>query len=128
MPTPNFKKNRTLPDLIADTRKPKLIPDTAWYKVGPSEAYEIEFQGAWANVGGSGNPDAQWHTDHSGQNSEARVIGLVEGGDEGDIIFTLPDDTRPRYLQGFTCRVVGGGTANVLVYPNGDVVLESYNE
>lgn len=125
--SPNFKRNKSVAELISDTRKPILLPDSAWYKVGPSEAYQIEFNSPWQNVGGSGNPDAQWHTDHSGENSEARVIGLVEGGDEGTVIFTLPDDTRPRSVQGFVCRVLGGGTANILVYPNGDVELESYN-
>ena len=125
--TPNFRKNRTIPQLISDTRRPRLLPDTAWYKVGPSEPYEIDFQGAWANVGGSGNPDAQWHIDHTGENSECRVIGLVEGGEEGSVMFTLPEESRPRYREPFVCAVEGGGTANVAVYPNGDVVLESFN-
>lgn len=127
MSSRDFRIHRTIPQLIADTRKPRKLPDTAWYKVGPSEAYEIQFQNGWANVGGSGNPDAQWHVDHSGENAEARIKGLVDGGDEGTVIFTLPEETRPRYREVYTCAVEGGGTANVGVYPNGDVVLESFN-
>ena len=125
--SPDFKRNKTIIDLISDTRKPLLLPDTAWYKVGLSEAYEITFKNGWANVGGSGNPDAQWQVDHSGENAEARIKGLVDGGTEGTVIFTMPEDTRPRYREVFTCAVEGGGTANIGVYPNGDVVLESFN-
>lgn len=122
--SPNFRRNKTIPELIADTRKPPLLPDTAWYKVGISQAYAIGFTNSWANVGGSGNPDAQWYMDDIG---EAIVVGLVDGGIEGSVMFTLPEETRPRYRHPFVCAVEGGGTANVAVYPNGDVVLESYN-
>ena len=122
--SPNFKRNKTVPELLSDTRKPKLIADTAWYKIGPSEAYEIIFQNSWANVGGSGNPDAQWYVD---ENGESKCVGLVEGGDEGTVIFEFPEENRPRFKQVYTCAVDGGGTANIAVYPNGEVVLESYN-
>lgn len=124
--SPNFKRNKTVPELLSDTRKPKLIADTAWYKVGPSEAYEIVFQNGWQNVGGSGNPDAQWYLDEGG---ETRVIGLVESDDfiEGSVIFEFPEENRPRYREMYVCAVEGGGTANVAVYPNGEVVLETYN-
>ena len=110
--------------MMADTRKPKLIADTAWYKVGPSQAYQIVFENGWANVGGSGNPDVQWYVDGEG---EKKLIGLVDGGDEGTVIFNLPEEVRPRYKQIYVCAVDGGGTANIGVYPNGDVVLEGYN-
>ncbi len=122
--SPNFRRNKSLPEMMADTRKPKLIADTAWYKVGPSQAYQIVFENGWANVGGSGNPDVQWYVDGEG---EKKLIGLVDGGDEGTVIFNLPEEVRPRYKQIYVCAVDGGGTANVGVYPNGDVVLEGYN-
>jgi len=126
--TPNFRRNRTIPELISDIRKPKKEADTAWYKVGASEAYQISFQGAWANVGGSGNPDAQWYVDETG---ETKVIGLVTTDDneaaEGTVIFEFPEETRPRYKEVFVCAVEGGGTANISVYPNGEVVLENFN-
>ena len=122
--SPNFRRNKSLPEMMADTRKPKLIADTAWYKVGPSQAYQIVFENGWANVGGSGNPDVQWYVDGEG---EKKLIGLVDGGDEGTVIFNLPEEVRPRYKQIYVCAVDGGGTANIGVYPNGDVVLEGYN-
>lgn len=125
--SPNFKRNNSIAELIADTRKPRLLPDTAWYKVGMSQAYQIGFTNSWVNVGGSGNPDAQWHVDHSGEAAEARVIGLIDEGEVGKVVFNFPEETRPRHREVFVCAVEGGGTANVAVYPNGDVIVENYN-
>jgi hypothetical protein len=122
--TPNFHKNKTIADLISDTRKPKRLADTAWYKTGEDEDYEIPFEDGWENSGGLDEEDAQWYMDDGG---ETRLKGIVTGGGEGSTIFTLPEENRPRGIQGFTCRVVGGGSANVVVYPNGEVVLESFN-
>lgn len=122
--TPNFKVNKTVSDLISDTRKPRKLADTAWYKVGEEEDYEIPFEDGWGNSGGEDEPDAQWYMD---ENGETKLKGIVTGGGVGSTIFTLPEENRPRYIQGYTCRVVGGGSANVVVYPNGEVVLESYN-
>lgn len=122
--TPNFKRNRTIPELIADTRKPKIEADTAWYKVGATEDYEIPFENSWQNAGGVDQEDAQWYMD---ENGETKLKGVVGGGAEGDTIFTLPEENRPRGVQTYTCAVIGGGTANVAVYPNGEVVLESFN-
>lgn len=122
--SPDFLKHKTIPELIADTRKPKVIADTAWYKVGATEDYEIPFGAGWANVGASGNPDAQWYVD---ENGEAKVMGTVDGGTLGTTIFVLPEETRPRHRMVFVCAIEGGGTANIAVYPNGNVVLESYN-
>ncbi len=122
--SPDFLKHKTIADLISDTRKPKVIADTAWYKVGATEDYEIPFQGTWANSGGTDEEDAQWYLD---ENGETKMKGVVVGGGEGETIFTLPEENRPRGVQTFTCAVIGGGTANVAVYPNGEVVLESFN-
>lgn len=120
--TPNFRRNRTLPDLISDTRKPKHEADTAWYKVGAAQDYEIPFENSWTNSGGADEEDAQWYMDEIG---ETILKGVVVGGGIGETIFTLPEENRPRGVQTFTCAVIGGGTANVAVYPNGEVVLES---
>lgn len=123
-PSRDFKRNPTIIDLISDTRKPKRMADTAWYKVGPSQAYEIEFEDDWENVSGDDDPDAQWHMSDDG---EVRLMGLVAGGAEGSTIFTLPEECRPRHRVIFTCALEGGGSANVAVYPNGEVVLENFN-
>ena len=122
--SPDFKRNNSIAELISDTRKPKRLADTAWYKIGEDEDYEIEFGAGWATVGGSGNPDAQFYMNEEG---ETVVIGYVDGGEEGSIIFNLPEENRPRYREPFVVAVEGGGTANVAIYPNGDVVLESFN-
>jgi len=120
----DFKRSKTLPELVADTRKPHRMADTAWYKVGAAEDYEIPFEDGWANVGGDEDPDAQWYMDDGG---EVRLRGIVVGGSADTTIFTLPEENRPQHRQFFTCAVVGGGSANVVVYPNGEVILESYN-
>ncbi len=122
--TPNFKRNKTISDLISDTRKPRVIADTAWYKVGASQAYQIAFEDGWANSGGVDEDDAQWYMDDGG---ETRLMGVVAGGGAGSTIFTLPEENRPRGVQTFTCAVIGGGTANVAVYPDGSVICESFN-
>lgn len=122
--TPNFKRNRTISDLISDTRKPPHEADTAFYKVGIDEDYEIPFENSWTNNNGLDQDDAQWYLDEGG---ETRLKGVVVGGAEGTTIFTLPEENRPKGVQTFTCALIGGGSANVAVYPNGEVVLESYN-
>ena len=122
--TPDFLKYKTIPDLIADTRRPKVEPDTAWYRVGASEDYEIPFQNSWANVGGSGIPAAAFYLDESGT---VIMKGKVDGGAEGTTIFTLPVEYRPEHYEPFVVKMDGGGSANVGVYPNGEVVLENFN-
>lgn len=122
--TPNFKRNRTMADLISDTRKPKREADTAWYRVGIDQDYEIPFENSWDNAGGVGNPAAQWYMDETG---EVKMMGLIDGGGVGDVVFTLPEENRPRFREVFTCAVEGGGSANVAVYPNGDVIVEAFN-
>ncbi len=122
--SPNFRRNKTISDLISDIRKPPHEPDTAWYKIGIEQEYEIPFENSWGNAGGANDPDAQFYTSADG---EGRLKGLVDGGAEGTTIFTLPEECRPRYREVFTCALEGGGSANVGVYPDGSVVLESYN-
>lgn len=120
----DFRRNRSIPELLADTRKPQRMADTAWYKVGVSEAYQIPFESTWGNSGGVDEDDAQWYMNQEG---ETILKGVVIGGGVGETIFTLPEENRPRGVQTFTCALIGGGSANVAVYPNGEVVLESYN-
>ena len=122
--TPDFPKHNTIPDLISDIRRPKVGADTAWYRIGLTEDYEIPFEGSWANSGGTDEADAGWYQDGEG---ETKFEGVVLGGGEGSTIFTMPEENRPRTVKTFTCAVIGGGSANVAVYPDGSVVLESYN-
>lgn|SRR5574338_434057 len=122
--SPDFKRNETLSDIISDIRKPKREVDTAFYKVGASEAYQIPFENSWGNNGATDQDDAQWYLDDGG---ETRLKGVVIGGSVGTTMFTLPEENRPKGVQTFTCAIIGGGSANVAVYPDGSVVLESYN-
>ena len=111
-------------DLISDTRKPPILADTAWYRVGTTEDYEIPFENGWSNSGGTDEANAGWYEDEGG---ETKLEGVVVGGGEGETIFTLPEENRPRTVKTFTCALIGGGSANVAVYPNGEVVLENFN-
>jgi hypothetical protein len=120
--TPDFKQNRTIMDLISDTRKPRPMAETGWWKIGPSESYGIVFQNSWANVGGSGVPSASFTTSEDGW---VRMRGKIDGGAAATVVFNLPTEARPEYLEVFPCAVEGGGTANVSIYPNGDVKVET---
>lgn len=122
--SPDFKNNRTIADLIADTRKPRPMAETGWWKIGATQEYEIAFQNSWANVGGSGIPPAAFTTDENGW---VRMRGQIDGGSVGTVLFNLPTEARPEYFEPFTVAVDGGGSANIGVYPNGDVKLEALN-
>jgi len=129
----DFKRQTTLPELISDTRKPQHMPETGWYRVGatelsttgnhPASYIGIDFENFWQNIGSS-HAEASWYMEGDG---EVRFRGRVTGGAAGTVIFTLPEESRPEYTQSFVCAVIGGGTANVEVYPDGSVYLESFN-
>lgn len=126
--SPTFKLSQTIQELISEQRKPQLLPETGWWKIGEDEPAEIPFEVPWGNYGiqaGITYPAAAFYNDSA--EGEVRTRGVVTGGGVGDIIFTYPPESRPEYRQEFTCAVIGGGTANLAVYPNGDLVLESLN-
>lgn len=118
----------TIGDVIADLRKPKLHPETGWFYVGgdPDVDGGVPFEGSWDNVldtlDGKDYAPAAWHLSHHG---EVRNQGVVDGGAVGDVIFIYPEETRPKHSQVFSCAIIGGGTANVRVDPDGTVTLES---
>lgn len=129
----DFRRQTTVSELISDTRKPPVAPETGWYVVGDQELavtgnhpriyVSVPFQNFWDNVGSS-HAEAGWYMDEGG---EVRFRGRVTGGAAGTVIFTLPEEVRPEYTQSFVCALIGGGTANVEVYPDGSVYLESFN-
>jgi hypothetical protein len=129
--------DRELSDVVAQIRRPKLEPETGWWKVTDSgtpvedlpadEQREIFFEGSWGNVGdglGDGFTYApvSWHQSHHG---EVRHRGVIDGGDVGDLMFVLPEEDRIEFTQVFACSIIGGGVANVRVDPDGSVTLES---
>lgn len=125
--SPHFKRNKSIPELIADQRKSIPLADSAWYKVttsgldiGFSNGYG--FQSSWANVGGNSNPPCSWYLSESG---EVRFRGKITGGSAGTIAFVLPPEVRPQYAETFIVAVDNGGQANVIIRQNGEVYIES---
>ena len=118
--TPDFKYERNIGEMLAKQRKPDPLPDTGWAKVGISENWEITFEGSWSNVGGSMAPAGHYLS----EDGETRSRGVIKGGSEGDIIYTLPEEHLPEY---FTPHVVAvqengnWGVGIVTVETNGDV-------
>lgn len=74
---PDFKQNQTFADLIAESRRPKPLPETGWNLVGPGEDHGIDFQsgvsGTWANFSTSTVP-CSWYLSEDG---EVRLRGRV---------------------------------------------------
>ena len=117
--------DNSLADVVGQTRRPKLEPETGWYKIGVSEAYAISFVNSWSNVGvvaGVTNAPAGWYLSEDG---EVRLRGKIDGGSAGTVAFVLPDEVRPEYAETFICAVNGGGKANVTVHANGDVIIDT---
>lgn len=120
---PGFKVARTTSEIIAELRKPPILPETGWWNIGDGEPLEIPFEGSWGNNGDTNEAPASFYLSEDG---EARLRGVVDGGNEGDTIFILPEELRPEWNQTFACAVIGGGTANIIVNIDGEVILESF--
>lgn len=91
---PDLPHRRTVADIIQEIRAPRPGPDTAWYKVGPSEAHGINFSTGWLNSTLATGAPASWHSADDGQ---VRLRGRVKGGDDGTVVFTLPPEARPEF-------------------------------
>lgn len=95
---PDLPHKRTIADVISSMRSPTPGADTAWYKVGPSEAHGINFENYWVNATLATAAPAGWHLSEDGQ---VRLRGRVRnsggyGADE-TTIFTLPPELRPEF-------------------------------
>ncbi len=122
--TPGFKITKSTSDLISDLRKPRVLPETGWWNIGEDEPREIPFEGSWGNYDDGNNyAPASFYLSEDG---ESRLRGVVDGGSEGEVIFILPEEMWPEYTQVFACSVIGGGTANIIVWDTGEVELESF--
>ncbi len=104
--TPGFKQDRTIGDILASGRKPKLEPNTGWVNIGVSEEAEIPFEGYWAN-GGDEAP-VGFYLSHNG---EVRLRGDASGYLDGTdlIIFVLPEEARPEFDTIFVTPVLNFG-------------------
>ena len=122
--SPGFKNTKSTAELISELRKPKVLPETGWWNIGIDEPNEIPFEGDWGNYDdGDGYAPTSFYLSEDG---EARLRGVVDGGDVGETIFVLPEEMWPEYTQVFACSVIGGGTANIKVWYDGTVELESF--
>lgn len=119
---PDLPKNRTIGDLISEIRRPKPMPDNAWYKVGPSEAHGINFTNSAVNVLDPTNPvtPLSWYLEDNGQ---VRIRGKVTT--DAGVLFRLPQEARPEFSETFPCTIEGGGLALVVVDPAGYVSVQS---
>jgi hypothetical protein len=135
--SPDFKINKSIPELISDTRRPEILPDTGWYRVSITENFEASgpsaqfigstlavFKNSWNNVVGSDVPPASWYLSGGG---EVRYRGRVTGGAIGTLIFVVPEEVRPEFTEYKVCQVIGGGTASVSIWPDGSVIFEGIN-
>ena len=129
--TPDFRKNKTLSDVVNEGRRPQKIPETGWYRVAITENFEgsgfiggteAVFQNAWENLGGATNAPASWYLSEDG---EVRLRGKITGGEDATLVFTLPEECRPEFCETFICATDNGGKANVTIWPDGRVIVDS---
>jgi hypothetical protein len=106
---------------VWSTGSASTLGDTTWTAVGATGA--PTFQNSWANFGGV-FPPAQFRKLSDGM---VVIEGLVTGGADGTVVFTLPVGYRPvkqvRFAQSGQDGVIAVAvdpTGNVLVFGNGD--------
>lgn len=136
--SPDFKRNKTIGDLVANTRKPKLLPETGWYRAAITELFEGQaaggqylgsslavFKNDWRSVAGTSNAPFSWYLS---KNGEVRFRGKITGGQVGTTILTLPPEIRPEYAETFIVAMDSGEKANIVIAPNGNVTVESMGD
>jgi len=137
--SPDFRRNANLIDLISDTstKKPKLGPETGWYRVAITELFEGQgvggqylgssdatFLNSWANAGSSGVPPASFYLSTNG---EVRFRGKITGGAAASVVTVLPPELRPEYAETFIVATDTGGNATITIRQNGEVYVEAIN-
>jgi hypothetical protein len=133
--SPDFKRNKSMMELIADTRKPKLMPETGWYRIGISELFEGAGQGglfvgsslaifdlyaSWRNVddtptsgSASASSPASWYLSPDGDvRLRGRVISPEITG-EIETLFWLPPEARPEFIERFIVTVDAYGNVDL---------------
>lgn len=121
--TPGFKITKTTSDMLAQNRKPPILPETGWWKVGASEAQLIAFQNGWGNATNASIDFAPLRY-YLSEDGEVRLHGHISGGSVGTIIFNLPPEARPEFDEQFICPLSdGSGHATITVRANGEVEL-----
>lgn len=108
--TPGFKITKSVIDMLSETRKPSILPETGWWKAGASEPHQISFDSDWVNSGAVNHPDTAWWLSEDG---EGRLRGKVRDGSVGNSILTLPEEIRPEFDQEFICPVDDDGNIDL---------------
>lgn len=108
--SPSFKRTTSSEELISGLRKPRILPETGWWKVGASEPREVPFEDSWENAAGVGNPPASWYLSEGG---ETRLRGKVTGGADNSVICTLPEEVRPEFVETFVCPIDENGNLDL---------------
>lgn len=141
--TPHFLHNRGLPEVVAELRKPRLLPYSGWIGVGTSESGDPEdpllepmqtavgeyihgisppFLNNWKNVIDDDFDYARMAF-YMSADGEIRFRGHVRGGAENTNIFRLPVGYRPEYTETFRQPNDAGGSATISVGSDGFVKL-----
>lgn len=118
--SPSYPFNRTLPEVVSDTRRPRQLAETGWHVIGDNDQ-NVNFQNGF-----SGDPDRKpaWSL---GEDGWVRCKGVVAPPTSPTfpvVAWTFPEEVRPEHPEPFLIGVVGGGYANGYVEVNGDVVIE----
>lgn len=109
--SPDLRRNKTLGDLVSNTRKPKLLPETGWYRLAITELFEGQTAGgqylgstlailenSWVGIGSTSAPPSFYLS----EDGETRFRGKVSGGAaSGEVMTVLPEEVRPQYAQTF---------------------------
>ena len=126
--------SRDLGDDIKKLKKPYRYAPTDWIYVVDSsgdiadEDYSSEnhgtvpiFKNDWTNKGG----DYVNVSFYQAEDGEVRIRGAFDGGEDGTVIFVLPEGYRPQKSEQFVIPSPGGYVATVQVDPNGEVTMLS---
>lgn len=116
--------DKTIFDVVGNVRSPNLEPETGWWKIGETELQEIPFENGWGNYDDVEEAPLAYYLSHHG---EVRCRGVIDGGAVGDVVFVFPEEARPETRQRYTCSIVGGGFANVIVEPDGSLIVVDIN-
>jgi hypothetical protein len=121
--------DRGLANVVGETRRPKLEPETGWYNIGEEwaadEPIEFDFLNSWGNLGTDDDIEHAPASFYLAEDGEVRFRGVITGGSAGTIAFMIPEEVRPQFAQTFICALIGGGKANVRVEPDGTVFVET---
>jgi hypothetical protein len=112
--------DNSLADVVGQTRRPKLEPETGWAKVGITAGYEastpkgsfvgVGFTNSWISATTVDSVPASWYLSEDG---ETRMRGKIRGGATNTVVFALPEEARPEYAETFICPIDTNGNIDL---------------